>query len=363
MTWYYIDTEGGERMKKRNDGRYEQSIIIDGKRKVFYGKTQREVKDKIRNYEEESEAGPPFNDIIDVWEGKQENKVSYSTMKTYKARLRQIKARFEGQRVSAITPKAINTYILHLADKEYGYKTVAGYLSLLNMLFECAMIEGHIEANPADLVRVPSGLKRTQRELPSDSDIKKIIASRERPFGLFPYFILYSGLRKGEALALTYQDIDWENREIHVTKSVYFKNKEPHLKMPKTKNSIRVVPLLDALADVLPRQDIGLVFPGPTGKHYTAPQYEHAWKVYAKETGISCTAHQLRHVLATILYEADIRDKDAQKIMGHADISTTRNIYTHIREARQKQTANKLNEFISSSDFRHKLNKCDDKAE
>lgn len=350
-------------MKKRADGRYEQSRIIDGTRRTFYGKTQREVNEKFRNYEEEKEAGPLLSEVIEAWEARQEKKVSYSTMKTYKARLKQITKRFDKQRVTEITPKMINSYILYLADKDYGYKTVAGYLSLLNMLFESAMIEGHIESNPADLVHVPSGLKRTQRELPSDSDIKKIIASRNKPFGMFPYFVLYSGLRKGEALALTYQDIDWVNREIHVTKSVFFKNKEPHLKKPKTKNSIRTVPLLDALMDVLPKQDIGLVFPGPDGKHYTAPQYEYAWNSYAKETGISCTAHQLRHGLATILYEAGIPEKDAQQIMGHSDIITTRNIYTHIRDARQKQTANKLNEYISSSDFRHKSNKVDDKAE
>lgn len=352
-----------ERIKQRKDGRYEKSVVIDGKRKVFYGRTQRELNAKIRNYEEEKEAGPLLSEIISVWESKQEKKVSYSTMKTYKARLKQISERFDGQRVTSITPKAINSYILYLADKEYGYKTVAGYLSLLNMLFESVMIEGHLESNPAELIHVPSGLKRTQRELPSDEDIKKIIASYDKPFGLFPYFVLYSGLRKGEALAITYQDIDWDSRVIHVTKSVYFKNKEPHLKQPKTKNSIRTVPLLDALVDILPRQDIGLVFPGPGGKHYTAPQYEYAWNKYAKETGISCTAHQLRHGLATILYEAGIPEKDAQQIMGHSDIITTRNIYTHIRDARQKQTAEQLNSYISSSDFRHKSNKTDDKAE
>lgn len=349
-------------MKKRKDGRYEKSIVVDGKRKIFYGKTQREVLNKIMKYEEEREAGPLFSEVIDAWEQKKETDVSYSTMKTYRARLKQIKKRFGDQRVSAITPKAINTYMLYLSEKEYGYKTVSGHSSLLNMLFKSAIIEGYIESNPAELIGVPSGLAQKQRELPSDADIKKIITSHELPFGMFPYFVLYTGLRKGEALALTYQDIDWDSREIRITKSVFFKNSEPHLKVPKTKNSIRIVPLLDAVIDALPRQDIGLVFPGPDGKHYTAPQYESAWNTYAAKTGISCTAHQLRHGLATILYEAGIPEKDAQQIMGHADITTTRNIYTHIREARQKQTANKLNEFISSSDFRHNSKKRDEHA-
>ena len=349
-------------MKRRKDGRYEKSIVINGKRNVFYGKTQREVIEKIMQFEEEREAGPLLKEVIEMWQNKQEKKISYTTMKTYKARLKKIEERFGDQRIRLITSRSINAYISSLVECGFSYKTVTGHLSLINMVFRSAVIDGLIETSPAELIRVPSGLTRIARELPSDSDTRKIIESHHLPFGMFAYLILYTGLRKGEALALAYQDIDWSKKEIHVTKSIYFENNQPKLKSPKTQRGNRIVPLLDALADVLPKRDIGLIFPGADNAHMTASQYEKAWNSFAEKTGISCTAHQLRHSMATILYEAEIPEKDAQEIMGHADITTTRNIYTHIRNSRKKETSDKLNQFISSSDFRHISDSADGKA-
>ncbi len=348
-------------MKKRKDGRYEQSIKIDGKRHVFYGRTIQEVRRKMVEFQEKKEKGPLFSQVADEWQAEEEARVSYNTMKTHKARVKKIKERFKGRYMREITPKTVSSYVQSLAAKNMGYKTVAGYLSVMNMIFRKAVIDGHIDSNPAELVQVPFGLKRTQRELPSDEDIKTVIASAGKPFGLFPYLLLYTGLRKGEALALTYQDIDRTNMRITVNKSLHFPDGAPAIKHPKTAKGIRTIPLLDALADVLPKQDIGLVFPGTNGL-MRAGEYEKLWNAYRKETGISCTAHQLRHGLATILFEAGVSDKDAQDILGHADIQTTRNIYTHIRDKRRELVTSKINNYISTSDFRHDPEKTDNKA-
>lgn len=75
--------------------------------------------------------------------------------------------------------------------------------------------------------------------------------------------------------------------------------------------------------------------------------YDAKWNRFLSATGLDITAHMLRHTYATILFEANINVKDAQSLMGHADISTTNNIYTHIRENRMSQTAEKLNAFLN----------------
>ena len=59
-------------------------------------------------------------------------------------------------------------------------------------------------------------------------------------------------------------------------------------------------------------------------------------KKYKKETGVSLTAHQLRHAYATMLFEAGIDEKDAQELMGHSDINLTRSIYTHQTRAKRE---------------------------
>ena len=347
-------------MRKRKDGRYEKSVVIDSKRKTFYGKTQREVLGKIMQFEEGREAGPLFSVLADEWEVEEEKSVEYNTMKPYRACVRRAKERFEGRRITEITPKMVSSYVLWLAEKPFAAKTVKHHLSVLKMICRKAMIDGYIDSNPAELVSVPTGLSKTRRELPCDADIQKVIASVEKPFGLFAYLILYTGLRKGEALAL--EGLDFSDGEIAVNKSVYHEGIQPKIKWPKTQAGKRKVPILSPLSSILPNEKAGLLFPGESGGLMTESEYRSYWSKYVKESGIACTPHQLRHAFATILFEAGIDEKDAQDIMGHSDISLTRNIYTHIREARQKKSVGKIEEYISTSDFRPNSYKRDEKA-
>ena len=76
----------------------------------------------------------------------------------------------------------------------------------------------------------------------------------------------------------------------------------------------------------------------------TEVQFQRQWELYQRETGLSITPHQLRHAYATILFEAG--PKDAQELLGHANISMIRNIYTHITQSHKAKTAAILNASI-----------------
>ena len=176
--------------------------------------------------------------------------------------------------------------------------------------------------------------------MPSDQDIEKIKKSTACSFGMFAYFALYTGLRKGELLALTWEDIDLKSRTICVNKSIYNDHNIPKIKKPKTENGIREVPLLNRLYEKL-TPGKGIVF-SVNGKHMTESQYGDYWERYCKESGVQCTVHQLRHAFTTMLFENDIEIKDAQKILGHAQASTTQDIYTEIRKSRESIIKEKL---------------------
>lgn len=72
-----------------------------------------------------------------------------------------------------------------------------------------------------------------------------------------------------------------------------------------------------------------------------------AWEAYVKATGLTITPHQLRHAYAGVLFEAGLDAKDAQELMGHANISVTRDIYTQISKTHKIKAQEKLNAFVN----------------
>ena len=65
-------------------------------------------------------------------------------------------------------------------------------------------------------------------------------------------------------------------------------------------------------------------------------EFKRLWYAYAKESGVTCNRHQIRHAYSTMLYENKIDIKDAQRLLGHAYASTTQDVYTHIRNKREE---------------------------
>lgn len=180
------------------------------------------------------------------------------------------------------------------------------------------------------------------------------------------------------------QDIDFERNEISITKEVSWVNSQPTIQTPKTKNAIRIVPLLAPLKQELltrkQKADNYLLGGEAPLKMY---EYRRLWLDYCKDLGMveidyaaeqgrerkyhkaygperkrkpptthlykpAVTAHQFRHEMASAMYEAGIGELETQKILGHADISTTRKIYTHIKERQIKEAEKVLNSYFES---------------
>lgn len=331
--------------KPRKDGLIQRQVTINGKRKSFYGHNEREINRKIAEYKEENRHGPKFKEVAEEWEKEHFPTLEYNTLKGYRPALKRSIEEFGGQYIRSIAAKSISLYLERMAKKGYAQKTVRTQLLVINLICAKATLDGDIEYNPAASVKIPKGLSKTRREMPNEGDIEKVKKSIRLTFGLFAYFILYTGCRRGEALALTYGDIDRKNNVIHINKSVYHDNNRPYIKQPKTEAGCRNIILLDVLANKLPinRKKADLLFPNADGGLLTETQFQRQWKLYQKESGVSATPHQLRHAYATILFEAGLDDKDAQELLGHANISTTRDIYTHITNKHREETAKKLN--------------------
>lgn len=334
-------------MTKRKDGLWQETLTVEERgrpvRKFFYGKTKAEVLRKVAAFEEVRQKGRTFREVAEEWWADAEPGLAVNTLRGYRPAIARAKDRFGDSYIRAIKPSDINTFIRDFTKQHQAAdKTVRTQLMMVNLICKYAVSTGDLEANPARDISIPKGLKKESRTLPSDEDIKRVKESINCTFGLFALLTLYTGCRRGESLALTWDDIDFANRLVHITKSVYQKSNTPMLKEPKTEAGRRTVPLLDRLAERL-KPGQGLLFPDPkTGGLMTEMHFQRLWKAYAAESGVTATPHQLRHAFATMLFEADVNEKDAQEILGHAQISTTRDIYTHIRDQRRQKTYTQL---------------------
>lgn len=335
-------------MKKRSDGRYVK-VITDkksGKRLSFYGYSEREVNRKILDYTGKAESGRTFAEVADEWWGEAYERAANQSVKVYKAAL----ARLEGdamwdRSIADVTPRMILRFLERLAAGGFSQKTISNHKCVINQIFKRAVVSGDVQYNPCTSVQLPNCKKAEHRAAASKEDEAKVLASHD--VWLFPTIALLTGMRKGEILALQWKDIDFSKKTINVCKSVEHVGDKPNLKAPKTKKGVRKVPLLKALEEILcekkgkPTEFII----SDTGKApLTKRRYDTCWRHYVAETGIECTAHQLRHSFATIAIEKNLDPKSLQEILGHAQIGTTLDIYTDFREKSLEKARNLLDE-------------------
>lgn len=337
-------------MIKQKDGLWRERVPITKNGKTVYkdfrGKTKAIVLRKIAAYQEEqekAEQGRTFEEVADAWWEVTEPLIAENTKKGYRPALKRAKERFNTRPIKDLRPVDINAFITAFVKETHAAdKTARTQLGVVNMICKHGVACGDIEANPARDLDVPKHLPHRPREMPSDADIKAVKASVDLPFGLFAYMAMYTGARRNELLALTWDDIDLEERTISINKSLYQSNGKVHVKTPKTEKGIRVLPILDKLLPYLEPSD-GLVFKNPaSGGYIHDGTFTLIWNRYKAASGVSCTPHQLRHCYATMLFEAGVSESDAQELLGHAQISTTKDVYTHIRESQKKKVREAL---------------------
>lgn len=346
-------------MKKRKDGLWQKSIVLPGgKRKFFYSheetekKAEKDIQHQMLNFKEVEEKGKFFAEVADEWEDEHYKNIEYNTKKQYKPAVNDAKTYFCGRYIKSITNIDCQQYINYIAAGK-AKKTVISRLLVLNMIFKYAVLNQYIPYNACQYVSVPKGLKKEYRAPASEQDIERIKSNIDIPFGLYAYFILYTGCRRNEACALRVGDIDFKNKFITINKSIYTADdNKVYIKSPKTERGVRKIILTDNLYKILKKHLKGkkrddLVFPNKDGEYISDGQFDYWWRKYQEQTGVTATPHQIRHSYATMLYNAGVTDKDAQDLLGHTTLQMTRDLYTHITAERKEQTATKLNSFIS----------------
>lgn len=240
--------------------------------------------------------------------------------------------------------------VFYDSKKEYAHSTVRTMGILLYGIFQSAIEDEWIQTNPAKSKRLTMSTKKTERKALTSEKVSNIASSihKLRPLdGVFLALLLYTGVRRGEALGLKWEDIDWDEKLIHIKRAVKFSGNRPIVGDPKSSAGIRVIPLHPALEQILTD-----IFDGSSQADYITTQcdnpmtqikYRRTWERIEKTIELyGATPHIFRHTYITLAASAtDI--KTLQCIAGHADITTTMNRYAHGRIDKIKEAGTNMN--------------------
>ncbi len=318
--------------KPRSDGRYQGYVINDdGTKKYFYDRSREVLATKIKVYMEakqpkkktKKKSSPTFGEYTQKWiELYKKPNLKISSLTILTDSLKPALKAFANRQITTITTDDIQNLLLSItADRMRSLCKTN-----LNQIFTKAQKSGVIKSNPCDNVEIKNHQYEHVNGLTVEEQEQFLSATKSSKYSLLFRLLLTSGIRIGEALALTKSDVDTQNDTISISKDVVFVNGERVVQPPKTKAAVRVIPIPEDLCKELAEVESELLFP------YTYNSVRLALQKIAKETNIQVTAHILRHTYSVRLEEAGIPPKIKQYLLGHAKLDVTQNTYTEAQE-------------------------------
>ncbi len=365
--------EGG--ITKRKDGRWQGTITIgkndDGsqRRQYIYGKTRSEVAEKINKLINNINSGtyidkkknPTVEEWLTFWlETYKANNIKKTTYDQYFAMMRgHLIPAFGNLRLVELTESQIQAFYNKLFAEGLASRTIHIIHTVLRAALKKAVKIRLLMFNVCDAVELPKQTKKERRVLSEDEQKRLLKVLKEDEQGIMYIFALFTGLRRGEVLALRWSDIDLEEGIISVTKTLNrvntYADSGDRTKLivsePKTETSRRIIPIVDSLLPLLKKQkklnknnnEFDLVFPSEAGGYIDPGNYNRKFYKLVKKAGLSkANPHSLRHSFATRALEAGVDLKTTQELLGHSSITITSDLYTHALMKHKKKEVDKL---------------------
>jgi integrase len=280
-----------------------------------------------------------FDQLYEMWLPFYSKDVKESTLwKTETLYKHHLKEHFGNKYVDQITTEDIAEYFLDLSSKFVRYKSVFFYL---RRILEYAIDINLLDRNPARISLLPKKGKKgrdTSDNFYSSNEVKEFLATaKEYNERAYVYFLILAttGMRKSEAIALDWNDIEWDKGRIFVQRTTAYGEDNKYITQLPKGNKKRYVPLDDRLAVALKhyRKDLSpKLFHTARGDHYLRSNEADKWKkaIYEKNSDLKeITVHGLRHTFTTLLIHSGINVKDIQAILGHTDARMTLDVYAH----------------------------------
>lgn len=295
---------------------------------------------------------PTFREYVPKWFATfKEYQLKPNTIKGYRSNFRRhIYPFFGDMKLDEITTDDIQRF---LNEKEYlARNTVHTMLILVGEVLESAYEDKLIPVDPSKSKRIAIVSKRKkERDALKPEQLKAIIEGiaselKDDDERRLISLMLFTGMRRGEVLGLRWEDIDFKKKLIHVERNITYAHNQPEIGSTKTNSGKRSIPLDSRLAEFLkPHCSAGYVLGG--AEPMTQMVFRRVFKHIKKNVELfGATPHIFRHTYITTLAKANVDLKTIQRISGHANITTTLNIYTHTREEEIQEAGDKIGELL-----------------
>jgi integrase len=340
---------GDGTVSKRKDGRFEAAAYVAtpvGTRRVRrYAATRAEAESLLVELRTKNQSGLLTNtkeqklgDYLDYWLSLVKSNLRPGTYQCYETIVRlYLKPGLGNKSVTKLSVVDVQSHISSQLIAGTSNRTIQKQRLILSTALKRAEHEEIISRNVARLVDIPQ--YRPKEIVPWNLNQLSIFLDHASSDSSYPVFVLlaFYGLRTSEALGLTWHNVDFDNKVIHVRQQLQYYDQTFHYADLKTQAGRRELPLLDITHKVLQdisRTDSGalpdLVFKTVNGNPIDRRNLLRSFKRISKKAGLPVIAlHHLRHTAATILKDIGTPARDTQLILGHAHITTTQQIYQH----------------------------------
>ena len=360
-------SNGEGSVRKRANGSWDARLVyvdeVSGavKRRSFYGRTGADARKQMQAARARLATGAPVVDAkitVDAWCRRWlQTTVAASSRRATTRELYEKLSRlhiepppFGRLTLDRVRPSDIDALILRLRAKGLAESTVQRIFIVLRLALDGAVRDGVIARNPARSIKQPSIERAEAQHLEPAEVIALLDQAADTRYYTLLRLIATTGLRKGEALALTWSALDLSEGLLHVRGTLARTGGQLTVSPPKTAMSRRTLPLAPAEVELLLAHravqaaerahagpewfENGFVFTTETGRPMDPRNVLRALTTAASNAGMAgVNVHTLRHSAATAWIEAGVNIKAVSTLLGHADIRITADVYGHVSDA------------------------------
>lgn len=335
--------ELGSGITQRKNGLYQGAVMKDGKRVTLYSRSLTDLKKKMTEPKAQRQRPMTLDTWYETWITVSKSHLRDSSKRVYGEAYIRVKPYLGSMDICDVTKLDVERAISAIKTESSKKYT----LSLITDLFQSAVDNGLIQRNPAIGIRVSHAEEKKEKRVLTKEEADLILTELEGTSYLkdVTTVMLYTGMRIGEVLALKWENVDFNKRRIYVGETlIYLPGEGFVLHPPKTSSGRRSIPMIGTVADVLEkRQKTSLskfIFVTRNGSPINDNSIRqlfrlHFRKIEKRNPGVNfdgVTPHSFRHTFATNAIANGMQPKVLQKILGHASLKMTMDLYCHIFE-------------------------------